>query len=287
MALFDFLKKKTAPKQEVKPAANPIDNVPGNIAGEEMVASQEINPIKMSVSISTRVVEDNTVQRTKGVLKLADIDGYTSPSGGFVNYARFYITGKHPETGHKKKKRYDTQSEVDARAMAIADGLLEPFTIEIEKLPAPTDRQLEYAKDLKATIPEGVCQYDVSAIISRITEDDELPPNSGLSRFAHAYGVCFSRFVGRDALLRYMVNQLKGARLATLYAYAVYLQEKGGSFGDPRVLPMYDDFVACGEFIEKDAGLLKSLEGRDVYDFRKPNRGTKIYKAVAGFLSLK
>lgn len=43
-----------------------------------------------------------------------------------------------------------------------------------------------------------------------------------------------------------MVGQLQGAARAELYAYAVNRQEKGGSFSDPRWLPVYDALRACG-----------------------------------------
>lgn len=143
---------------------------------------------------------------------------------------------------------------------------------------------MDYALELEAMIPEGACKEDVSAIISRITDEDEGAPDPGLSQYAHAAGVRFSRFVGAKALLGYMVGQLQGAARAELYAYAVYRQEKGGSFSDPRRLPVYDALRACGVTVAEDPALMKSLEDRDVYDFAGPNRGTKIYKAVAADL---
>lgn len=165
-----------------------------------------------------------------------------------------------------------------------ADGLVDPLTVQVEQQIPPTDRQMDYALELEAMIPDGVCKDDVSAIISRITDEDEEAPDPGLSRYAHACGVKFSRFVGAKALLGYMVGQLQGVARAELYAYAVYRQEKGGSFSDPRRLPVYDALRACGAAVAEDPTLMKSLENRDVYDFAGPNRGTKIYKAVAADL---
>lgn len=81
-----------------------------------------------------------------------------------------------------------------------------------------------------------------------------------------------------------MVGQLQSAARAELYAYAVYRQEKSGSFSDPRRLPVYDALRACEVAVAEDPALMKSLEHRDVYDFAGPNRGTKIYKAVAADL---
>lgn len=46
---------------------------------------------KFSAKIETRVVEVEVKQRTPGELPLAYVGGYVSPSGGFVNYARFRV----------------------------------------------------------------------------------------------------------------------------------------------------------------------------------------------------
>ena len=253
MGLFDFFKKKGP-----APAAT------------------------ITATIQTQTVE--VKQQTRGELPLADIGGYVSPSGGFVNYGRFCVAGTNSSTGRKNTKRYDVQTEGDARVAAAADGLVDPLTVQVEQQIPPTDRQMDYALELEAMIPDGVCKDDVSAIISRITNEDEEAPDPGLSRYAHACGVKFSRFVGAKALLGYMVGQLQGAARAELYAYAVYRQEKGGSFSDPRRLPVYDALRACGAAVAEDPALMKSLEDRDVYDFAGPNRGTKIYKAVAADL---
>lgn len=256
MGLFDLFKKKE------KPAA----------------------PAAVSVTIERRSSYVEVVQRTPGELPMADVGGYVSPSGGFVNFGRFKVAGVNAATGRKNTKRYEVRTEEEARAAAAADGLSEPMTVEVEQHEAPTDQQEAYARDLKAAIPAGACKADVSAIISRITDEDESAPDPGLSRWAHDCGVTFSRFVGHDALLGYMVHQLQGSDAGTLYAYAVFLQEKGGNFSDPRRLPVYDGLERCGEAIAADPSLMKSLEGRDADDLRSPNRGTKVYKATIELL---
>lgn len=231
-----------------------------------------------SVSIESNIVEKDIYQRTRGELPMADVGGYVSPSGGFMNYGRFRVSGKNIETGRKNTRQYETQDEEAAKALAVADGLSEPFTVEVKSMEEPTERQLEYAYDLEAVLPEGVSKWDVSAIISRIVDDDEAAPDPGLSRYAHDSGVMFSRFVGHDALLGCIVKQLSGADLATFYAYAVYLREKGGDMSDPRQLPIYAILRKCGESITENPKLLKSLEERTTGDFRTPSKNTNIYK---------
>ena len=74
---------------------------------------------------------------------------------------------------------------------AAADGLVDPLTVQVEQQIPPTDRQMDYALEFEAMIPDGVCKDDVSAIISRITDEDEEAPDPGLSRYTHACGVKF------------------------------------------------------------------------------------------------
>lgn len=175
MGLFDRFKKKD------KPAA----------------------PAPVSVKIEARTVEVEVAQQTPGELPMADVGGYVSPSGGFVNFGRFRVSGMNASTGRKNTKRYEVRTEEEARAAATADGLGDPMTVEVEQNEGPTEQQVAYALDLKAAIPAGACKADVSAIISRITDEDEAAPDPGLSRWAHDCGVRFSRFVGHDALLGY------------------------------------------------------------------------------------
>lgn len=265
-------KPKTRPKNPPRPVVEPVkeDDIRIDFAVMASVRSYDRSLNEMP-------------KRVKGMLIPVSMGGYISPSGGFVNYIRYSIKGKCAKTGKNKKYYYEAMSDAEAQAKAKEDGLSEPFIVQIEKMPPPSDSQLSYARSLDAVIPEGACKRDVTAILNRITDEDE-SPDAGLARFAHAYGVCFSRFIGKNELLRTMVCQMKGAKLATLYAYAVYLQETGGSFGDPRDTPIYDKLVECAKMVENDPALLKSLEGRSLYDYENPNRGTKVYKSVIAFL---
>ena len=55
---------------------------------------------------------DNVVQKTSGTLPaipVSALDGYISPSGGFVNYGRFQVIGKNPATNRKNKRVYEVR----------------------------------------------------------------------------------------------------------------------------------------------------------------------------------
>lgn len=165
--------------------------------------------IESSVTLTSRYVEAK--QRTKGLLPsipIAVLDGYISPSGGFVNYARFQVIGINPSTKRKNKRIYEVRFEEDARKCAENEGLIEPFEITVLPSVSPSERQLEYAKVLEACIPDGACSLDVSAIISRITDKDEKPVSTKLACHAQKYGLKFSRYHGRTAILNIAESSL-------------------------------------------------------------------------------
>ena len=236
-----------------------------------------------SIEIKSRYVE--VVQRTLGMLPLSDINGYISPSGGYVNYGRFCVVGNNPDTGRMNTKRYEVQTEADALTAAVVDGLVEPITINVEPMAMPTERQMNYANSLKAQLPNDACSKDISAIISRIVNEDEEAPEPGLSRYAHACKIKFSRFIGKQAILDTMFFQMNDVDRATFYAYAVYLRKNGGVFSDPRSLAVFPTLCKFGKIAADDPSLMKSLADRRSDDLLAPNRGTKIYKATATFLS--
>ncbi len=161
-----------------------------------------IPSLEISTSFSSHYVEVR--QKTRGELAATGIsawDGYVSPSGGYVNYGRFQVIGKNPATNRKNKRTYEARNEDEACKCAEDAGLLGPFEVSVLPALSPTDSQISYAKDLGATIPEGACKTDVSAIISRITDEDEEPASERLARKAHECGIKFSRYHGRKAIL--------------------------------------------------------------------------------------
>ena len=77
-----------------------------------------------------------------------------------------------------------------------------------------------------------------------------------------------------------MIAQLHARDRAVLFAYAVHISRVGGCFKDPRKDPKAPTFEKFAGMVEADPGLWKSLEGRDLNDYRSPNTRSKAYKAV-------
>lgn len=158
--------------------------------------------IGASISVTTRYVEIR--QMTKGLLSSIPLDalgGYISPSGGFVNYARFQVTCVNPATKRRNKRIYEVRTEEDACKCAENDGFIGPYEVSVLPSSPPSERQLSYAKTLEAVLPDGACALDVSAIISRITDKDEKPVSPKIAQQAHIMGLKFSRYHGKVAIM--------------------------------------------------------------------------------------
>lgn len=162
------------------------------------------NSASVGVSVETRTYYVEIRQQTKGLLPSISVDalgGYVSPSGGFVNFARFQVIGTNPATKRKNKRVYEVRTEEDACKCAEKDGLTGPFEISVLPSTSPSERQISFAKTLEAVLPDGACALDVSAIISRITDRDEKPVSPKIARQAHIMGLKFSRYHGKTAIM--------------------------------------------------------------------------------------
>lgn len=172
---------------------------------EKELAREVVSNIGITIehSFSVRTVE--IVQQTKGQMQPFSVDawdGYVSPSGGYVNFARYQVIGINPKTKRRNKRIYDEQSEDRALKKAEDDGFVTPFEITIIPFDPPSERQLSYAKDLGIAIPDGACWMDVSALISRVTSGYEHPADEKTAMQAHLHGVKFSRYHNWGDILR-------------------------------------------------------------------------------------
>lgn len=128
---------------------------------------------------------------------------YKSPSGGYINYATFQVSGLYPQTKRRRKRTYSALDEAGAIQQARADGLTDPFDITIIPSDAPSESQLNYAKNLGAYIPEDACKADVTSILCRLLDDGDMTPvKSDFASYAFKHGIQFSRYSGTAQIFR-------------------------------------------------------------------------------------
>ena len=165
--------------------------------------------IDVTTSFSTTTKEIK--QKTIGYIPAIPAEwwgGYESPSGGYVNFAKYQVRCVNPKTKRKNNRIYDEPNEALAVAKAKADGFMEPFEVSVLPSRKPTDGQLAYATDLSISLPPGACFEDVSALISRVVDDDEAPVCEELAVAAYCNGWNLSRYSGTKILLELAAKRL-------------------------------------------------------------------------------
>lgn len=224
----------------------------------------------------------------KQLINLSTVDFQKHPGelGCFLNYQSYQIFG----TNEKQKRTFKIKTGISpeqAIEKAASAGLNPPFEAVPIEYEAPTEKQLNYLNNLGVFIPDGITKADASCMISRATEDfDSLrAPSSELTELALNLKIEFSAFIGDVGLLRSIVYQSSDRDRAALYAYGVHQSMRGASFGNMLNDSELSRFYDFADFVISDPALLKSLENREPEDYRKPHRGTAIYKAAEKYFN--
>lgn len=197
--LFCWL--RSSRKEETKESAN--NNTRGNFSTESGTSTQ----VNLAVQYAARDVQ--IYQKTQGILPALSrgiFGEYVSPSGGFVNYAHYLIGGKAKDTGIKRSREFDAKSVSSALAQAEKFGIIDPYLIEVLPNRPPSLNQLAFAKDLGAVLPDDACFHDVSAIISRIYDNDERAVDGCLAKCAAQYDFDLSLYSGTKAIMEMVSN---------------------------------------------------------------------------------
>lgn len=221
-------------------------------------------------------------------------DGYTSPSGGFSNTARFEIIGINPKTGRKNKREIIAPTETDAIIKAEKEfGFtdIEAVCIPFDK---PTEPQLELAKKINVFIPQDADKDDVSCILSRMLdgnrspEDADFKPLDGCSQkwadYLQSQGIYFSAYISQAHAWNIVTNVgFNTKERCKIYAYCIwcYLNKENLDFhiGHPKE-NLFDLFA---DAYYDNQEFLTSLNTKSSYNFYNPNGNEKTIKTVKEF----
>lgn len=213
---------------------------------------------------------------------MTEIEGYVSPSGGYCNYGIFEVVAIKKETGRKNKRVYEAKTEEGAKEQAREEGFIDPMEVKVLPAEKPTEAQLRYARNLRATVPPDAGKWDVSEIIDRMVEGDQESPNPQILQYADDVGLKFSKFIGKYRLYERLSCHMANKYDATYYCYEVYQMERGEKeYYDPRAEEAYKKFEEFRDIVRNDESLKKSLVN-NCYD--RPKKQTKIYKAARDWL---
>jgi hypothetical protein len=147
----------------------------------------------------------------------------------------YEIKGKGKDTGRKRKRIYAAINELEATRLAEVDGTLVDEITEIPPEP-PTEKQLEYARDLGILIPANATKEDVSDLIS-LKVDRDKSATERHKKFGKAYGIEFTDYIGKKSLF----NRIQAALIApgrekellSWFTFRVYRELASGADNAP------------------------------------------------------
>ena len=310
--LFFKLRKKSSPSSKNNNFTQ--ESVHTDISSSPLPGVKEkshLTPTSSTITDSTSIAQETSGDHssspascnfaTASLCQLTSLylGGYQSPSGGYENYADFQIEGYilNEKTGRKNKfsKRVTAKSEEDAFEISKTFNIIDHPNILVIPVEQPTERQLEYAADLGAAVPNDAGKQDVSAIISRFVgpcgdryyENPQPSPNEDFAEFADHMGVHFSKFIGEDDLFSKVVHSLSGKDRAAFWAYSLLCGHSGIEIKNMmNDSDMYAKLCAFSEFAVTDPSIMQSIDARSENDYKRPHKGSKAYKAVAEYFSI-
>ena len=242
-----------------------------------------------NITVSSSLIKEEwEIIAPKGGVKLIDLGGFESPSGGYLNYNRYQVKGINPKTGRKNTKKVDGFSEEDAINFAKNGGLTEPFEVSIIQHESPDpDYFKSVQKDFEIRLPDDMSNRDIYHLTNRLYEDDTVTPTKDLAKFATDNEVMFSRFIGEMVLCRLISLKVDKRTNAILFAYVVSQIESGAQIGDPRSSENYKLFSSFADIAAEDPSIMKYVK-EFLFDINKSIERTrkayKTYKDIMGSL---
>lgn len=239
-----------------------------------------------------KLASDKTISRVS-------LDGYRSPSGGYLNWAEFKVIGINPKTNRKNTRSIKAVDQ-DAAIMVAEKELLSPSISAIIPHTAPTCLDLEEAHDLGITVPDNACSTDISCMMDRVYNYDEVvsekwisddtkllevipspASDERLAKFAHNKGIRFSMYIREENLISSLFYELNDYDRAAFAAFYI-LRSINHEFVDN-----YGELNKFAEYAIAKPSLMKSIIGREQSDYYKPHKGSVVYKEVLNFFNIK
>lgn len=184
----------------------------------------------------------------------------------------YEIKGAGKDTGRKRRRIYTAPNEAEAKQLAEADGTLVEEITEIPPDP-PTERQLDYARDLGISIPANATKDDISDLIS-LKVDRDKPATERHKNFGRKYGLEFTNYVGKKALFNRIQAALvvpgRELELLSWFTFRVYRELASGSDSapitgpdDPTIKEIANELIAEEKIIKS----VRRYEGSELIWF--------------------
>lgn len=205
---------------------------------------------------------------------------------------KYRAQGVHETTGRKRTvKIFAHNAEHAEMVLSAKYGLMPPYTIEEEEFELPTDRQLNYARDLGIRVLPDMTKKDVSALIDKTLEQDT-DAGDDLKQFAYDRDIYFSRYIGQKGMYNLLFSTLETADKTAFFCFSVYRSLTGESSENMDALPERNKFYDFADLYADDNSFQHSLEqytGEDLIHFGAAEFGgskhRKAYQVAANYIN--
>jgi hypothetical protein len=174
----------------------------------------------------------------------------------------FEIKGINRSTSRKNTRTFRAADKRAALEQAVRDGLAPEAIVELPE-PEPTDRQLAYAADLGARIPEGATRAEVSDLIDNALRNKP-PADQRYRRFAERYGIEITRYTNKPKIFESIFATLKTpgreTELAAWFLFRVHRHRVQGSENSEIDGPDHPGLKTAAELLAQDEKFLSSIQ---------------------------
>lgn len=284
--------KKSTQKKMAKAITSLILGKPKKKKSAPPKPKENIRPA-FKVTIKKEIVEDSPDDRKPFAPDRLEIEGFSCPGGGFCSWAKYIVKGQNIETGKSSTDHVIASNSVDAMCMIEAKGIMKPECATVISHDPPTERQLEFAEELKIKIPAGINKRDMSAIITRAEKWDDYIhtpiyttelPTVEFAKYALRRGYIFSFYDCEPELVECALNDSEKKFAIAFYAYRIICDKTGQPIKDMETDADYEKYMLFANNILSDESLEKSFDNNK-YD--NGNGHIKVYKVFQSFFEYK
>lgn len=164
--------------------------------------------------------------------------------------------------------------------------VFEPLPIDTSKYKheAPTQKQLNYAAKLGIVVYPHMSKSDLSAVITKVEDNDMIVPDIGLLQFAQENGESPSPYLGLNNALHIATYHLNDKEICSFYLYCLYCSGLGKAIENLNSSELKEKFVSLGAELSQDAKAVDAIRNRPSSDFAKPNKRTTAYTSAVEYL---
>ena len=256
-----------------------------------------------NVSVSTSTYQVERCLAKNFAIDQIDLGQFVGEAGSPIKWSKYEITGVKTSTNRKNKRYYDAINLKHIELLANIDGLTNIEIVSVTPHEPAYERQIEQAKEMGISIPDGITSNDLSAIIKRVKYSEDVvsevsissdtvryylkptaSPTVDFAKYAFEKGITFSAYISEYYLLCLVVGKFNMREKLAFYAYCVMCDQSNQRIGNMLNSPQYQFCLQFAKWAENLESVTRSLEGRDINDFLKPNKRTSAYRAVIDYL---